>query len=627
MFRKIKCLVVLVWALILPLQAIPNFSNQNDLAVLEVFFRTLMQETEMGYVMEGVKPVSWIACYTPTTCWDPESDSCKGDWAIVEGASLWKKYAPKSSKLMIYVSPEHNNHKEILVINVPYFLKVCRDHLPLFQYVLGPHVTPESLLSQITSSDKPFLECMKKDNVLIGLLLGFKLNSSLIAGRIDNLTENNSRRDFPPFSPVAHADLEDDSDPLAFRQFLEASFADYDYVSDSKTPQHSIKPGLGFSSAKQELKYWKTKEVALPPSLYNEKPNFIFGPYQGKETETFLDQLLLAQKRIQTVLQKEFILPGVLKAVYEGEIIVVSDQPSKIPKIKADYGSKDLDLLMARNAWECCLEVEEEIRPVCIKAFTDPSQPSLENPGWRPYGASVAGAKAIKKNLTEADAYFNYLTDKNDLQWIVPKNLCYRVKNVGNGESISNKQQLLLSYRFWDNEGNWLAAEHKVWVDLEETLPSFSHAVQGMGVGEKRYICIHPSLGYGIATGLKSGSVLHAEVILHEAKEDSSSSPPQLVKQDFSFLNDDRYLSELKSDLEGIFFNLAKKLALYVQKRPEFDFKKVGDYFLALSKGTMAYEPLSDEEYKILATIAWNQNFAEKSLLESGLRIPKMTKP
>jgi hypothetical protein len=79
-----------------------------------------------------------------------------------------------------------------------------------------------------------------------------------------------------------------------------------------------------------------------------------------------------------------------------------------------------------------------------------------------------------------------------------------------------------------DREQNVLFANCDTWLCLSQTIPGFAHGMQGMRIGEKRTIFVHPVLGYGAATTLPPCIGLTIKVHLLDVGEGSSLPLPAL---------------------------------------------------------------------------------------------------
>jgi len=151
-----------------------DLSDRQD---IEIFFRTLVYESHIGYTLFGDKPVSIEGYFI-------QEPSCHlALWKSSSKMSmnnLWKTWEKYQSKLKIknYIilneaNPAAENLRTITVINKQAFLaKVC-EHLDDFQDVLGKNMTPEKLLAQLTLPHASLYETLQRNEILYGILLGF----------------------------------------------------------------------------------------------------------------------------------------------------------------------------------------------------------------------------------------------------------------------------------------------------------------------------------------------------------------------------------------------------------------------------------------------------------------------
>lgn len=591
-----------------------TFSDSQELGILEVFFRSLYEDGEMGYVAEGVKPVSWVGCSNPRTFWQLDLDCHKALWGLAEGAKIWPKYAPEKSDLFIHISQEDSKGyglREILVIHVPSFLRVCKENITLFKYVLGPSTTPEKLLEEITSSGRLFMDVMRNDNVLIGILLGFGKQSSLVGGQLEKLQSSTQDRDCPPYSPAFDIAYHDSSlIDLSIQQLNESYFRKHNHTPTKKPKKHFYQQNLGFSQIKDELAYWQSQSIPLPKSLAEEKPRFIYGPYGEEESKQLFTELISSQKRVQQLLQKKQFLSHVLTTIYQEQVKLIDYDQMQTP---LELRTDSLDLIIARAVWECFLEVEKETRQGCLKSVFKANLDECQNQNvnWHPSGTCVEGAIAVKNQIRRANTFFSYLDTREDLIILVPKQLYYKIENKGDGGAINNHKQALLSYQFNNDESVVLSAGHKIWVDIDDTLPAFVHLLQGIKVGEKRQFYIHPSLGYGITTNLKCCEILCGTVTLHDIGDNQTSSIPSIKFHDFSFLEDEGYISKLKFDLDSCFFSMASRLGVFLKNNNQINFDLFCNHLQNLADGEIQYQPLNSKEGELLTKVAWNFHFSD----------------
>lgn len=122
--------------------------------------------------------------------------------------------------------------------------------------------------------------------------------------------------------------------------------------------------------------------------------------------------------------------------------------------------------------------------------------------------ATMEGLKKTRCNLVKANAHFEILSQYSSLHTVVPKQLYYTITVNGSGKELKGSDHVRMGYVIEDGEGNILFANHDVWLNLSQMIPGFVHGVQGMHLGEKRKLFVHPALAYGALTTLPPCSEL-----------------------------------------------------------------------------------------------------------------------
>src|SRR3990167_3994468 len=104
--------------------------------------------------------------------------------SLAKGKQLWEdlNISPDNKEFAFNVF-ENDSTIQIVCINRKAFLQTVRENLSLFRYILGPTLTPESLLSAIFSAKERFFGVVKHNPVLLGILLGHGKQNSLIQAR------------------------------------------------------------------------------------------------------------------------------------------------------------------------------------------------------------------------------------------------------------------------------------------------------------------------------------------------------------------------------------------------------------------------------------------------------------
>lgn len=138
---------------------------------------------------------------------------------------------------------------------------------------------------------------------------------------------------------------------------------------------------------------------------------------------------------------------------------------------------------------------------------------------WKEYRSILTYLfeKTAEINLLKANALLKTFEINPCMHALEKGKVWYQVIQEGQGlEIVSKESSPLLHYSFVTLGGEELVSTHVLHrpqkVCLKETLCGFAVGVEGMYVGEKRKIFIHPDMAYGINGSLPPNSLLIAEV-------------------------------------------------------------------------------------------------------------------
>jgi peptidylprolyl isomerase len=125
--------------------------------------------------------------------------------------------------------------------------------------------------------------------------------------------------------------------------------------------------------------------------------------------------------------------------------------------------------------------------------------------------------QSAKRNLEKAQAFLQNLKDKPSLHSLENGKVWYEVVVEGKQKACVQKDSSpLLHYSIVPLDGEGLVDTHMQGqpyrVPLTETIPGFAKGVEGMCVGERRKIYIHPDLGYGKVGYVPPNSLLIVDV-------------------------------------------------------------------------------------------------------------------
>lgn len=154
------------------LQAIP----EQDKQILEGFFTNLILSEYFGYVLFGNKSMAAAGFETEFTP-DALDETALKQHQIQLGWQTWEKYSElfPSEKLILRLSksPLGNSYSWIVLINKETTLKCINANILVFKDLLGNDLNPEGLLQRLCTTGHIFGEALKRQDGLLGMLLGY----------------------------------------------------------------------------------------------------------------------------------------------------------------------------------------------------------------------------------------------------------------------------------------------------------------------------------------------------------------------------------------------------------------------------------------------------------------------
>ena len=163
--------------------------DPEDKFYLEFYFRHLLFEDPLAYVIYGDKPMAFSGFWNPTiSSRDSLMPTCSQKSIILrKGYELHKKHHLLfQSKNLIFIFRETNNYTEIALVNRRNFLKAVTSSIGDFQKVLGSDISGESILDQFIKEREILAKPLKENHALLGILLGYgKKNSSTFHRKIE----------------------------------------------------------------------------------------------------------------------------------------------------------------------------------------------------------------------------------------------------------------------------------------------------------------------------------------------------------------------------------------------------------------------------------------------------------
>ncbi len=547
----------------------------EESAVLNRFFLVLVRDSEAGYVLLNKKPVSIVGFYRK----DPflvGSELHKQSVALKEGALLWNKLEIDNQDIVIRVSgkedPLITNWIHVLTINRSLFREVVNKSLSLFQYVLGPRVTADTLLEALCSG-QTYHSLLKGDKVLIGTILGFGERNALYVSRIENLDETSET---PPFLNAKRVKREYENEFLPY----EASF--------------------GFESVKEEVEVL-VEEVTMPSgNLVEQSPQFVFG-FLSEESKGIVEELEATQIAIQGSLKSPGFFNETLKRLTGLEYV------EAYPKgFLFQLEREKINLAVAKGLWEAFQEYDRDCLIALIEGVEAPEKAVrvIDHKAFSPsYRSELVVAK---KHLNLTNQLFSSLKNEATVKCLIPGMLFYRVIQEGKG-SGSTGPFVQLTYSVFTPLGECLAHQSQRPINLKNTIPGFAIGVKGMKNGETREIYIHPSLGYGFDGSCRALKVV---VTMHEGDQTDFSIAAQPL--DLSFVLDEKKISERTENYKAALAKKGSEIAIHLRKCPEIDLNLICGLMRKFYSGEKVFEATNEVEQKLINQVHWNIYFGVK---------------
>ena len=574
----------------------------SEKEILDVFFRALFEKSQGGYVLYGSKPICGEGILPrETRLFMLGDDQHKNNITFKEGVKTWKRLPCQGKKYFVHLCEKPSyGWLHLLLINREAFIKVVKENLPLFQYVLGPDVFPEKLFEKLMDPKESFASTFKDNRVLIGIVLGFGTQNALYVSREENIEESLEKKE-----------------KLPFRSVMDRSKENKKWgATDWKT---AAAPGFGHSSLKDELDHLN-ETLFVSKDLVEKQPLLIpwFGCLKNRETEQLLKGYTKTRSRIHDLIKDDRFLERVLTRFWE------SDASNIISDLSSTYRDSGLNpglgpsSVIAQAIYQGMPEHDVE----WIASFIDGMQsqqrgePLLTSPQWIDVMGDYQQTKEAleaKQNLTGCEQVFSDLGRREDLIALIPDKLYYRVLKTGKGQAIETTHSIVeMDYVIKDHSGAVLAAAQSSdqdSIDVATLVMGLSSGMQGMSMGEKREIYIHPSLAYGETSNFSPNTGLIIEVTLrgidHQEKE---KKEPALIP--LNLLAADTNESEIRKNFQTFRHQVASQLGARTWahfrrgQNAGYSLSAITQSLLQLSKDEVIYE-LSPEADEWLTQVHW----------------------
>lgn len=566
--------------------------STREHAALFCCFKSMLETSEAGYVFYGKKPLCLIGCSSPDLIFQPK-EFHRLSVSLSEAKDILQNPLFRSGDVIFHFDIKGGF---FLVINKSRFLQVIEENKMLFQYVLGPSITPEQILQAILSPDSSFLEFFKYDRVLIGIVLGYGLENALYASRMENIMFDLMHvEDLPPFVPYTFLYSNERSNDLLFYE--------NNFLTLWKKERHYLCPSYGYSSLEEELSDIERK-MKVSSSKLQQMPRLIFGCLKdSKENAACLKELEEIQEKIKTLLLSEHLLEDTLKLIFREKLVIDENKINQINEIV------DIHLALAKLLKLSLKEYSPYYHCCFIEGLKGQLSDCEISKETLTYPEALTYLKKARTNVEEANLYFQKIQYNPAYQPIYQPYLYRSIIKKGSGASIQGPVEILVDYEIFDPRGCCLAKAVYQRLNLQNVLPSFSHGVQGMQLGEVQELFIHPSLAYGVHTLLEKGIYLKAVVTLHDICKLNEEKLPPLEPKDLSYLLGPNYYGECEKKYK-------RALQFMGQQRRNFLLKCSGiNLDLIAETVPHATGPLSSEEIAAINHLFWTVYFPEADCL------------
>lgn len=181
-----------------------NSLSLEEKQELKAFFYDLFARNELGYTLFGDKPMSfcWPATLSPRFSQKTYTFKLyvEGTRPLFRGLKAWEKVIPKGGNNYSLIICKDNQYPSFtILINKVYFEKEFNKNIDLFRKFYGNDITAALILRDLekkTDCNEIFKSTLFKNNILLGIMLGYGRHNGELFQRREELIENEIN---PPF--------------------------------------------------------------------------------------------------------------------------------------------------------------------------------------------------------------------------------------------------------------------------------------------------------------------------------------------------------------------------------------------------------------------------------------------
>jgi hypothetical protein len=180
-----------------------------DREVLEACFRTALRESELAAVLYGSKPI----CMDGPCAFQETPNFIRGSRCNVngelylQGLEIWQRLGFEGKKWSFIPTGarfiDDPSSVACLWINHDALHDVLKEHVEVFRGVLGSDISESELFARLTRPGVDLFEVLKHDETLMGLVLGYGLENSLVHKRLTDIRSLLLSQELVPLRPRA----------------------------------------------------------------------------------------------------------------------------------------------------------------------------------------------------------------------------------------------------------------------------------------------------------------------------------------------------------------------------------------------------------------------------------------
>lgn len=539
--------------------------SYSDKADLLRFFKSMLRESEGGYVLWGVKPACLEAFYeqpfVPKTNFAFPRQTYLDFDSVSKGVEVWNKLpvAHKNDLVIIAISDSNGGHREMLWINRQAFLSTVARNLILFKAVLGPGVSGEGLLEEIISG-KMLSTVLNNNKILTGIILGFGVENSITGSRLEAINSNIAQKERPPLAKRAMR---------SGLKSVSSKIPKY-FIPGAPLTDMELKPSFGFLNLSEEKQYLEQK---LDVSTDVTPPHALHLPYfkcvkSSEETKALLQAYTSCRDDIIRLSESDDCLIQTLKLLVGNDpelsglpvvphVLIPSPEPIKSDKNASIIASVIKQNMLCKDEGYAARFVEGiQAAERANGANGLLSQNAELRTELFQFGEAIWKLMKVE-NLKNTQQTLDVIAKESNVHIVVPNHVYSITKSLGRGVTLSaNAKDIKLKYQVeYLSETKEDPQQGIMTVEFDDLIPGVVQGLQGMRVGEVRELYIHPKYAYGDNCNFPPGVglLVKVELISFATSNSAKNLPPHLEMEESSVEVNFEQLKQQAAYAEGYF--------------------------------------------------------------------------